>query len=465
MDMFSGLASGMKGLVSKPMQEGKKSGALGVMRGLGMGLVGAVVKPVLGVSDGVTTVAAGFTKQLLADSTYLLKHSRPPRALERANPVSGRVLVLLPMDLFAAKAQLYLKECTNEQDEYLASCTLGYQVSADMYPDAEFGLLLSTTHIYLLTASVQKVWEISFSELSHIVLKKNLNPNAVGTDQAQYGVVGFVLYGCSLAVTKTVNLPSRMHAIRLYGFLLKFAHRMGNPQAIVPVDELIAEVTGSNSSSSGASAKNHNMALGLHIDTYVFGFANNLPMPMTFAHSYTTEAQIIETARERLKYVFCQDMGDSDALYFYHRQMDEAMFVLAMNWKHYHTIKLSPSHCCVCLLLNNSPAYAPVQLLDLELIEGRDYVIMSVNSSYDPIARTVAPCGGAAVIFAYGFPPTLKDAPSVKLHIRTTAFTATVSSQKGEPNCINHNGFLVGYLEKAQSDSWSKSVINITLQK
>lgn len=442
------------------MQEGKKSGALGVMRGMGMGIVGAVVKPVLGVSDGVTTVAAGFTKQLLADSTYLVKHARPPRALERANPVSGKVLVLLPMDLFAAKAQHFLKQCTHEKDEYLASCTLGYQISAEEYPTAEYGLLLSTTHIYLLTASVQKVWEVSFSELSHIVLKKNLNPNAVGTDQTQYGVVGFVLYGCSLAVTKTVNCPSRLHAIRLYAFLLKFAYRMGNPQAIVPVDELIAEA-----SATGGSTGSKDMALGLNLETYVFGYANNLRLPLSLSDSFTTETQIIDTAREKLKYAFCQDMSDKDNLYFFHRQMDETMFVLAMAWKHHHTMKLSPSHCCVCLLLNNAPSYAPVQLLDLELIEGRDYVVLSVNSSYDPISRTIAPCGGACVIFAYGFPPTLREAPSVKLHIRTTAFTTTISSQKGEPNCINHNGFIVGYLEKAQADFWSKAVINITLQK
>ena len=467
MDVLSGMASGMKGLVAKPVQEGRKAGALGVMKGMGMGLVGVVVKPVLGISDGITSVAAGFTTQMLADSSALAKHQRPPRALERANPLSGKVLILLPMDVFAAQAQLYLKTA-NEKDEYLASCTLGYQMSSE-YPHAEYGLLLSTNRVYLLSATAQTLWDISFSELSHIVLKKNLNPNSVGQDQGQYGVVGFVLYGCSLAVTKTVTCPSRLHAIKLYGFLLKFAYRMGNPAANIPLEDILAEEVLHRSEQNTEAASRdrgaHERALGLSLDTYIFGYANNMNLPMTLSHSFASENSLLETARDSFAHIFCDNMSDKDAVYFYRRQIDEAMYQLVMNWKHSHMIKLTPSHGYVCLLMNNAPSYAPVQLVDMELIEGKDYLIFSVGDGYDPVSRTIAPNGGGVVIFAYGPPPALNDAPSVKLFLTTTAFSCNLSSLKGEPNCTNHNGYIVGYLEKAQGDLWSKAVIDITLQK
>jgi hypothetical protein len=460
-DFFSGVASGVKGLVTMPMQEGKKSGALGVVKGMGMGLVGVVVKPVLGLSDGVASVAAGFTQQMLVDQTHQAKHARPPRALERANPVSGKTLVLLPMDVFAAQAQHFLKTVAGQQNEYLASCTLGYQINSDEFPDAEYGLLLSTTHIYLLTASVQMVWRISFSELSHIVLKRVTDPNKIDDDATQTGVMGFILYGCSLAVTKTVTCANRIHALRLYGFMQKFAYRMGNPSAIVPLDQLISEATAVRSSKPLGSGR----VRTFNLDEYIFGFANNMKLPVNIVTSLATETALIEAAREKFLRIYCTDISDKDAQYYYYRMLDEALFTLAMEWKHSHILKLTPSHCCVCLLLNSCPSYAPVQVLDLELIEGRNYTIFTCGDNYDWASRTIAPCGGAMVIFAYGHPPSLNDAPTVKLQIKTTAFTATLSSRTGEPNCINHNGFSAGYLEKARSDYWSKSVINITLQK
>jgi hypothetical protein len=45
------------GLVTKPYQEGKKAGALGFVKGIGMGLVGVATRPVLGITDGISNVA------------------------------------------------------------------------------------------------------------------------------------------------------------------------------------------------------------------------------------------------------------------------------------------------------------------------------------------------------------------------------------------------------------------------
>lgn len=47
----------MSGIFTNPVNEAKKGGFGGFVKGMGKGLVGAVVKPVVGVSDSVVSVA------------------------------------------------------------------------------------------------------------------------------------------------------------------------------------------------------------------------------------------------------------------------------------------------------------------------------------------------------------------------------------------------------------------------
>lgn len=54
---MGGFTSGVGGIVTAPVEGGKTSGVGGFVRGMGRGLVGAVVKPVVGVSDAAVSVA------------------------------------------------------------------------------------------------------------------------------------------------------------------------------------------------------------------------------------------------------------------------------------------------------------------------------------------------------------------------------------------------------------------------
>eukprot|EP01035_Chromulina_nebulosa_P017545 gene17545-23108_t len=60
----SGIKSGVKGLITKPIEEVNKSGPLGLFRGIGLGILGAAVKPVMGFSDGITTLANGISNSI-----------------------------------------------------------------------------------------------------------------------------------------------------------------------------------------------------------------------------------------------------------------------------------------------------------------------------------------------------------------------------------------------------------------
>ena len=55
--LITGLASGVTGLFSKPIEGALQNGPSGFVRGIGIGVVGVAVGPVLGVADGLNSVA------------------------------------------------------------------------------------------------------------------------------------------------------------------------------------------------------------------------------------------------------------------------------------------------------------------------------------------------------------------------------------------------------------------------
>jgi len=67
--LFGGVTAGITGLVTQPIQEGRKSGAMGFMKGMGMGIAGVAVKPVLGLTDGLSSIATGLTQQINNDTS------------------------------------------------------------------------------------------------------------------------------------------------------------------------------------------------------------------------------------------------------------------------------------------------------------------------------------------------------------------------------------------------------------
>lgn len=56
-DIVGGFASGIAGMVTAPVSGAKKGGVGGFFKGVGKGLVGAVVKPAVGVADSALSVA------------------------------------------------------------------------------------------------------------------------------------------------------------------------------------------------------------------------------------------------------------------------------------------------------------------------------------------------------------------------------------------------------------------------
>merc|ERR1711871_1325453 len=100
--IVSGVSSGLSGLVTRPVEEAQKSGAKGFIKGMGLGILGAVVKPIMGVTDAVTGVATGIGNQVTNETIAV--QVRPVRVMLRSRNDS-RVLVIGPMNVQAADAQ------------------------------------------------------------------------------------------------------------------------------------------------------------------------------------------------------------------------------------------------------------------------------------------------------------------------------------------------------------------------
>ncbi|CAN0569489.1 unnamed protein product, partial [Ectocarpus sp. 12 AP-2014] len=80
-NIAGGFASGVSGVFTDPVRGAKKGGMGGFFKGVGKGLTGAVVKPVVGVTDSVISVAQGISNE--ADNSRRQVHLRPRRALTK----------------------------------------------------------------------------------------------------------------------------------------------------------------------------------------------------------------------------------------------------------------------------------------------------------------------------------------------------------------------------------------------
>ena len=143
----------------------------------------------------------------------------------------------------------------------------------------------------------------------------------------------------------------------------------------------------------------------------------------------------------------------------YFELLDKIVWELVAGWRHNHNIVLNPSRCSAILIINNSPTF--VQILETELQEGAGVVTLGVGKGYDADSRTLYNNGGAAVVFAYGARPSLLDLAHVALKLSTSAFSATVSSQKHASSIRSSEGYQSGFQEKSRGEFWAKTVICI----
>jgi hypothetical protein len=469
-----GITSGVSGIFLKPFEEAQKDGAIGFLRGVGFGVVGAAVKPVLGIADGISSIAHGISNEL-GDSSAT-HQVRPPRAFSRSTH-DPSVLILTTLNLSSAEAQYFIKlQAYDRQipDQYIA----------DLKVKRNSQIILSERFLYWRVKETPLV-SYSWSELSHCVF--------LGEK------VGLYLYGSDL-IPVLIACRNEDRAVRLYSIFVQHSYLFGNPSMIVPLDIAIAkmpppimenrgdETAGQSPHGQGTPSPSERTELmyleclgdqekipenistvGL-LDGYKFGSAAiaaaaTSPIPFENLNEMDLLAKTrdlirqIEQSQKQFSHSPQKGQGSrQQGQYQTLKRLDEIIHWLIYQWDIYHAATRI-SRCCVTIILNRSDN--ALQILRSDLKTGRQVLIFGPQS-YEEDSRSILPGGGFVVVFGCGVTPSFLDSGRVQLHLVTGGFDALISSTLQETACRQLNGYSVGFLEKSSTEWWSKYVILVT---
>ncbi|RUP47466.1 hypothetical protein BC936DRAFT_145703 [Jimgerdemannia flammicorona] len=155
------IASGVVGLVKRPIEGVEKEGIGGLFSGLGKGVVGLVTKPVVGVFDLASNVTEGIRNTTTVFDANDIDRVRLPRYV-------GRDGILRPYAQREALGQRWLKDLNNGKyftDDYIAHCSV---------QDDEVVAMLTYNRIMLVrTKRLTVDWEEPFPEIQTIKQEPN----------------------------------------------------------------------------------------------------------------------------------------------------------------------------------------------------------------------------------------------------------------------------------------------------
>ena len=449
--VISGFASGFAGLVTKPYEEGKKSGALGVVKGIGLGVAGLVSKPVAGVTDGIASVAQGVTNQLSEDRN--LKHTRPCRAFARSE-LDINELVLIPISLFAAKAQNFLQKFnkSNNLNEVFVDCISLIEQSVQCTDLANVVIVCENIIIYVKNEKV--CWYIQYDDIPsfNAVQEFRRNERSLKIEILVYKGSNFFKKNAindktSIAENYILQLycDSTKIILNLYALLLRFKNKIGSPDSMKDLETVSQILTLDEEDQVEEKIE----------QLYQFGSFND----KKFVNSKIKEEDLLNSVRESfllyddgsVKYQASENESKESR---YYRYIDEKICKLIWDWKFNHQ-GLGFNRCCAVLLLNK--AESSLQILKIDVKEGRNITIFGAIG-YDNESQTISP-GGLALVFGYGFRPSLLDPAHVKLVFHTNFFHGVLSTRTNTTNVEPMGNCRIQFLEKLMTDSFSKYVI------
>ncbi|KAJ1549197.1 hypothetical protein HK405_008108, partial [Cladochytrium tenue] len=153
--LVTSVASGITGVLSKPMEGLEKDGVGGFFKGLGKGLVGVVSKPLIGVFDLATNVTEGIKNTTTVFDKELEK-IRLPRFISK-----DKILTAYdPREALGLKWLKALEDGRYFQEDYFAHLELRIE-----------DLVVFVTETRILLAKIRSLrvdWEISYDELQFV---------------------------------------------------------------------------------------------------------------------------------------------------------------------------------------------------------------------------------------------------------------------------------------------------------
>jgi hypothetical protein len=413
-EVLSGFTSGVSGIFTQPMEQMKKDGALGLFTGLGKGVAGVAVKPILGITDGLSTIVSSITSEV--NDTAFASQKRAPRTFHRQvnNP---SILVLSPLDLSAVAAQAFVLEKAVKaeiKDRYVANIAL----------TASSFLILSEKFLYFLPDGA-KNFKYRWSEVSQCILQGDR--------------VEFYLYeDTSNRRPIVIKCANEKTAEKGYALIFENSHRLSNPGGIRSLETLQRERASVAVAASGGQTS----------QDYSFGMANYSDIK----HQKLTEKEIYKSLKTSLKSIRYDDESDNEVW----SEIDNAVWSSLFLWSSNHS-GLSSSRALALILINNSSS--TIQLNQFDLKRGKSVVIFG-TSLFERGSKTIKP-RGCVVIFVCALPPNLYDSGHILLGVESSAFDLTVASRPNKTDCKGKDIFRCSFLEKSSTEWWSKYTVKI----
>jgi len=489
-----GLMSGISGLVTKPMEGARKDGALGFMKGVGMGVVGVAMKPVLGVTEGVASLAQGISNEITEVTVW--QPVRPPRAFERSL-MDGSAKILVPVDQAAARAQAFVDRAAkkgNYTDHFLYHVDIGSRQcviishvwlflmtnapveqssggSANSIAAFEAAGIVSTLTTGGAFHTNNIVWKSPLCEISHCQL----------TETGSTGAVECLMYKDSQAgsgrQSKVLPTKGRDIGAQLYERLYRCAFRFGNPSLFLapPRDGKLqaglaaAAAAEAALTDDGCSVTDDSSSVGEYQGGRTTVAAVNSNLLQGYAFGVVANAKIfsnIPSLSSAKIFQRCHDgFGDIQqrlqttptipAADIW-RSVDDNIWRMLVEFEANHKL-LSASRCLCCLIINNSQQ--PIQLDAIQLMEGKIHHIIP-GVFYDESGKCLASRKfSCALVVAYGYRPTVVDLAHVKIKVQSSAGEIFIATRKNRSQLTLAAGYKGGFYEKSVTDWWAKFVV------
>uniref|UniRef100_A0A6B2LFT6 Intermembrane lipid transfer protein VPS13-like C-terminal domain-containing protein n=1 Tax=Arcella intermedia TaxID=1963864 RepID=A0A6B2LFT6_9EUKA len=163
-----GLLEGVSGVVTQPIKGAQEDGAVGFMKGLGIGIVGLALKPSIGAIDLVTKTTEGIANTSIMEDSVKTKRKTLPKTFEGP--------LLLPYDNNRAYGQYVL--CTMENGLYKNHV---YKWFTNLDEAKKNLVIFSQTHVFIISKNsftiTGKTYEanevFSLSQVLGCIEKKN----------------------------------------------------------------------------------------------------------------------------------------------------------------------------------------------------------------------------------------------------------------------------------------------------
>jgi hypothetical protein len=176
--LAQGFLEGVTGVVRAPIRGAEKRGFEGFAKGLGKGLLGLLVKPIIGISDGITDVMIGVKGSVEGSSTSGSGALRPMRP---RRPLYGRERMIRPYNLADAAAYAVMQRTILGGEAYLSHLDMGDRVA-----------LLSVQHVLLLGSRGEELLVIKFRHIERLEIRdisRSFGSNANEPVTERWGLV------------------------------------------------------------------------------------------------------------------------------------------------------------------------------------------------------------------------------------------------------------------------------------